>query len=194
MFRRVGLLAAFLLLMSTGSAAAATSTVTMTNRAFTPANQTVALGNSVRWQNTSGKKHTATPTINWSWGGVTVKAGHTSNAVAPTQSGSWPYFCALHPARHKGTINVPVAVDQLAGTTATFFRFPLATFTAPGVFVHVLWVRKNGGWWALRATTQSPSVSIFFPSSGTWDVRSRMYWQLGSATSGYSPITTVTVF
>src|SRR5689334_7912677 len=127
MIRRVGLLSVFLLLMSAGSASAATSTVTVTNRAFAPATQTVALGNSVRWQNTSGKKHTATPTINWSWGGVTVKAGQTSIAVAPTQSGSWPYFCSLHPARHKGTINVPVTVDQAAGTTATFFTFTLGT-------------------------------------------------------------------
>jgi len=194
MIRRVGLLCVPLLLMTASSASAATATVTMTNRAFTPATQTVALGSSVRWQNVSGKKHTATPTINWSWGGVTVKAGKTSAAVFPTQAGSWPYFCSLHPARHKGTIEVPVTVDQSAGTTATFFTFTLGTVAAPGVSVHELWVRQNGGQWALRATTQAPTVAIFFPSAGTWDVRSRMYWQLGSATSGYSPITTVTVF
>ena len=193
MIRRVGLLAASLLLLTSGSASAATSTVTMLNSGFVPANQTVALGSSVNWHNASTKKHTATPVVNWSWGGVTVKAGKTSVAVYPTQAGSWSYFCSLHPSR-KGTIEVPITVDQTAGTTATFFTFTLGTVTAPGVSVHQLWVRQNGGAWALRASTQAKTVSIFFPSAGTWDVRTIMRWQLGSATSGYSPITTVQVF
>jgi plastocyanin len=194
MIRRVGLLSAFLLLLTSGSASAATATVTVTNRAFTPATQTVALGSSVRWQNTSGKKHTATPTVNWSWGGVTIKPGTTSAAVYPTQAGSFPYFCSLHPSRHTGTIAVPLTVDQSAGTTATYFTFTLGTVQAPGVSVHEMWVRQNGGAWALRVSTQAPTVQIFFPSPGTWDVRTIMRWQLGSATSGYSPITTITVF
>lgn len=194
MIRRAGLLATLLVVLANGSASAAPATVTVTGRAFTPATQTVSLGNAVQWKNVSGKKHTATPLVNWSWGSVTFRAGKTSAAVYPTQAGSWAYFCSLHPSRHKGTIDVPVGVDQTAGTTATFFTFTLGTVQAPGVSVHELWVRQNGGQWALRATTQAPSVSIFFPSAGTWDVRSRMYWQLGSATSGYSPVTTITVF
>lgn len=182
-------------LLSTGSASAATVTVKMSNSAFTPATQTVALGSSVRWQNTSGRKHTATPTLNWSLGGgVTVKAGKTSAAIYPTQAGSWPYFCALHPSRHKGTIEVPVTVDQAAGTTETFFTFTLGTVGAPGVSVHDVYVRQNGGGWQLMASSQAASISIFFPSAGTWDVRTQMRWQLGSAASGYSPITTVQVF
>ncbi len=194
MIRRVGLLSVFLLLLSSGSASAATATVTVTNRAFTPATQTVMLGSSVRWQNTSGKKHTAVPVVNWSWGGVTIRAGKTPAAVYPTQAGSFPYFCSLHPARHRGTIAVPITVDQTAGTTATFFTLTLGTVQAPGVSAHQVWVRQNGGAWALRASTQAPTVSIFFPSAGTWDLRTRMVWQLGSQTSDYSPITTITVF
>jgi plastocyanin len=194
MIRRVGLLSAFLLVLSTGSASAATATVTVTNRAFTPAIQTVALGSSVRWQNTSGRKHNVTPTVNWSFSGVTVRAGRTSAPVYPTQAGSWPYFCSLHPAGHKGTIAVPLTVDQLAGPVGQFFNITMGTVQAPGVSVHQLWVRQNGGAWVLRVSTQAPSVSIFFPSAGTWDLRSIMRWQLGSATSGWSPITTITVF
>jgi plastocyanin len=194
MIRRVALLTTFLVLFTSGSASAATATVTVTNSAFTPATQTVALGNSLRWQNTSGKKHNATPIVNWSWGGVTVRAGRTSAAVYPTQAGSFPYFCSLHPSRHKGTIAVPLTVDQLAGTVGTFFNFTLGTVQAPGVSVHELWVRQNGGQWALRVSTQAPTVSIMFTSAGTWDVRTIMRWQLGSATSGWSPITTLSVF
>lgn len=194
MIRRVGLLSAFLLLLTSGSASAATATVNVTNKAFTPATQTVALGSSVRWQNTSGKKHNVTPMVNWSFGGVTVKAGKTSAAVYPTQAGSFAYFCSLHPTRHTGTLAVAMTVDQLAGTTATYFTFTLGTVQAPGVSAHELWVRQNGGQWAIRVSTREPSVSLFFPSAGTWDVRTRMYWALGSATSGWSPTTTLTVF
>src|SRR5687767_11435370 len=115
MIRRVALLSTLLLLLTSGSASAATATVTVTNRAFTPATQTVALGNSVQWKNVSGRKHNVTPTVNWSFGGVTVRSGGTSAAVYPTQAGSFAYFCSLHPAGHKGTIAVPLTVDQLAG-------------------------------------------------------------------------------
>lgn len=194
MIRRVALLATFLVLLTPGSAAAATATVTVTNRAFTPATQIVTLGNAVQWKNVSGKKHTATPTVNWSWGGVTVRSGRTSAAVYPTQAGSWPYFCSLHPARHKGTISVPLRVDQLAGTVGQFFNVTMGTIQAPGVSVHELWVRQNGGQWALRASTQAPSISIMITSAGTWELRTMMRWQLGGAQSGWSPITTITVF
>lgn len=188
------MLAAFLMVLSTGSASAAPAVVNITNSAFTPQTQTVALGAAVQWQNVSGRKHMATPTVNWSWAGVAVRPGRTSAAVYPTQAGSWPYFCSLHPSRHRGTIAVPLTVDQTAGTTATYFKLTLGTVTAPGVSVHEVYVRQNGGAWQLRVSTQQPQVSIFFPSAGTWDVRTRMRWQLGSATSGDSPITTLTVF
>jgi plastocyanin len=194
MIRRVGLLVTSLLLMSAGSASAAPATVTVTNRAFTPATQTVALGNAVQWQNVSLKKHTATPSVNWSWGGVTVRAGRTSAAVYPTQAGSWPYFCSLHPARHRGTIEVPLTVDHLADSVGAFFLVTLGTVQAPGVSVHELWVRQNGGQWALRVSTQSPTVSIMFTSAGTWELRTMMRWQLGGGQSGWSPVTTLTVF
>ncbi len=109
------------------------------------------LGNSVKWRNTTGKRHDATPTVNWSWAAVSVAAGATSAAVSPSQAGSFPYFCSLHPTI-KGTINVPMTVSPLAGTTATFFSLTLGTVTAPGVLVHQVEVRLNGGAWQLRAT------------------------------------------
>jgi plastocyanin len=193
--RRAALLAALLMVLSTGSASALTSTVKMSNYTFTPRKQGVTLGNSVRWKNVSGKRHTATPTLNWSLGGgVTVNAGTTSAAISPTQAGTWPYFCSIHPSLMRGKIRVPMTVDQTAGTTATYFTLTLGTVPAPGVSVHEVYVRQNGGAWQLRVTTAATSTSIFFPSPGTWDARTRMRWQLGGQTSGYSPITTLQVF
>jgi plastocyanin len=193
MLRRAALLVAMLMAMLPGSASAATATVMIANGTFTPATQTVTLGNAVRWQNATRKKHNATPLVNWSWGRVTVKAGKTSALVYPTQAGSFRYVDTLHP-KLKGTIAVPITVDQSVGTTETFFKLTLGTVQAPGVSAHELYVRLNGGEWVPRVYTRDPTVSIFFPSAGTWDLRTRMVWALGSQTSDYSPITTLTVF
>lgn len=195
MVRRAAIAAAFLLVLSTGSAAATTSTVKMVSYYFSPKSQVVTLGNSVKWKNVSGRKHTATPTLNWSLGGgVTVLAGATSAAIAPTQAGTFAYFCAIHPSLMKGKIKVPVTVSPTAGNTATSYTLTLGTVTAPGVLVHDVYVRQNGGGWQLRVQTAQPQVSIFLTQPGTWDVRTQMRYQLGGSTSGYSPITTVQVF
>jgi hypothetical protein len=87
-----------------------------------------------------------------------------------------------------------MTVSPLAGTTATFFTLTLGTVKAPGVLVHQVEVRQNGGAWTLRVTTAEPTTSIFFPSPGTWDIRTRLRYQLGGATSGWSPIKSVEVF
>lgn len=194
MFRRSAFTVLILVLLSTSSASAATSTVKMVNFGFTPKTQTVRLGNSVKWKNISTKRHTATPTNTWSWSGVSVAKGTTSSAVSPTQAGSFPYFCSIHPTKMAGTINVPMTVSPLAGNTGTFFTLTLGTVTTPGVLVHQVEVRQNGGAWQLRATTAAPTVSIFFPTAGTWDIHTRLRYQLGGATSGWSPIATVVVF
>jgi plastocyanin len=187
------LLAAFLMVLSTGSASAATYTVKMSSFAFTPKSQTVTLGNAVRWKNISGRRHTATPVVNWSWGGVSVAAG-SAKTVWPTQAGSFPYYCSLHPIKMKGTVSVAMTVSPSAGSAGTLFKLTLGTVTAPGVSVHQVEVRVNGGAWLLRATTAAPSTSIMITQAGTWDIRTRMRWQLGGQTSNWSPISTVQVF
>lgn len=165
----------------------------MSNYAFTPKNQVVTLGGSVAWRNTSTRKHTATPSVAWAWASMTVKPGTTSSAVTFHQAGSFPYHCSIHPRRMKGTITVPMTVSPLVGTTGTFFALTLGTVQAPGVLVHEVYVRQNGGAWMLRASTAAPLTSIFFPTPGTWDVHTRLRYQLGGSTSGWSPIVTLSV-
>src|SRR5262245_31306354 len=158
MFRRVGILATALLMLTATNVSAATTTVTVNNTGFTPKIKTLTITNSVKWKNTSGRRHSATPTVNWSWSSVTVNANTTSAAITPTQTGSFPYFCQFHPTL-KGTLNVAMSVSPLAGTTATLFGIRLGTVTSPGVLVHQVEVRRNGGAWTLRYTTNSPTVS-----------------------------------
>ena len=193
MVRRAALLAVIAVLLSTSSVLAATSTVKMYNNYFSPKTQTITIGNSVKWRNVSTKRHDATPTVNWSWGGVSVAAGATSPVVTPTQAGSFAYFCSLH-ATMKGTVKVRMQVSPAAGTTGTYFLLTLGTVTTPGVLVHQVEARLNGGAWQLRATTAAPQTSLLFTTAGTWDLRTRLRYQLGGQTSGYSPLSTIQVF
>ena len=194
MVRLAAALAFIVMILSTTSASAATATVTMTSYAFTPKAPTVRLGNSVKWRNTSTRTHTATPSVNWSWGGLSVARGMTSAEVAPTQAGTFPYFCSIHPTLMRGKIKVPMTVSPSGGNTATSFTLTLGTVKAPGVLVHDVYIRRNGGAWQPRVQTAEPIVSIFFTQTGTWDLRTQMRYQLGGATSGFSPISTVVVF
>jgi plastocyanin len=192
MFRRAVVMAAVMMLLATSSVSAATTTVTVTNSGFTAKAPKIRIGNSVKWKNTANRRHSPTPTVNWSFSGVSVAAGTTSAAVTPTQTGSFPYFCSLHPTM-KGTIKVPMRVSPLAGTTATFFTLTLGTVTAPGVLVHQVEARLNGGAWVLRHTGNQASINLLFTSVGTWQIRTRLRYQLGGATSGWSPVSTIQV-
>ena len=193
MFKRASLVALLLMVLSTSSVLAATKTVTVTNKAFKPGTVSITVGDSVTFTNGTLKSHSPTPTNNYSWSGVTVTAGH-SVVVTPTQSGSYPYFCALHPLRHKGTVAVKMGVSPAAGTTATMYHFTLGTVTAPGVLVHQLYSRLNGGAWALLGTTAAPTFDHLLVTTGTWEFEVRMKYVLGGATSDFSPISTVMVF
>ena len=194
MFRRAGFIALALVLLSTGSVSAAVPKVTMTSYAFTPATKTIKVGKPLKWKNTSTRRHTATPSINWSWGGVDVAAGIASPLVTPTQTGTYPYFCSIHPTKMKGTLAVAMVVTPAAAGIGAFFTLTLGTVQSPGVSVHDVEVRKDGGAWQGKATTSQPVTSFFFTQAGTWDIRTRLRWQLGGQTTGWSPISTVVVF
>jgi len=181
-------------MLSTGSVSAAIPKITMSSYAFTPTLKTIKVGKPVKWKNTSTRRHTATPSINWSWGGVDVAAGTASVPVTPTQTGTYVYFCSIHPTRMMGRLAVAMIVTPTAGSTATFFTVTLGTVQSPGVSVHDVEVRRNGGAWQGKATTNQPVTSFFFTQTGTWDIRTRLRWQLGGQTTEWSPIFTVVVF
>ena len=169
-----------------------TYTVTMAKKKYLPANQTVALGDSVKWYNKSAYTRNAIPTFASAWGPVTVAPKHTSSPVTLTQAGTFPYASGK-PKRMKGKIIVPMTVSPSAGNTGTFFLLTLGTEKAPGVLVHDVYVRQNGGSWQGRAATAEPTISIFFPTAGTWDIHTRLRYQLGGATSDWTPDVTVQV-
>jgi plastocyanin len=192
MFRRVGLAVLALFVLSTGSVSAETVKVRMVGTGFSPINKTVPLGYALKFKNTTAKRHTAVPSVNWSFGGVDVAAG-AAVTVYPSQAGTFRYLCTLHPS-HQGTIRVPMSVTPLGGTTSTDFVFTLGTVNAPGVLVHQVEARLGTGAWVLRATTANATWALRFTTPGTYEVRTRMRYQLSGQVSEYSPSTTIVVF
>jgi plastocyanin len=99
-FRRFALSAALLgcaLLALSGSAVAATRSVTIAGFAFDPATRTIAVGDKVTWTNTDGTGHTATAN-----GGAfdtgTIAASGGSASVTFTTTGTYAYHCKIHPS------------------------------------------------------------------------------------------------
>ena len=80
-----------------------THTVVMEGTAFTPANLTVAAGDSVVWANKDPFPHTATSNEG-GFDSNQVQAGKSWKYVA-RKKGEFAYICSLHPTM-KGTLRV----------------------------------------------------------------------------------------
>lgn len=73
---------------------------------FQPANVTVPPGTTVRWRSVSTVAHTVTPDNHQEFSRATlVTAGQSSTHTFST-TGTFPYFCELHPPGMTGTIVV----------------------------------------------------------------------------------------
>ncbi|MFH1068391.1 MAG: choice-of-anchor D domain-containing protein [Candidatus Glassbacteria bacterium] len=76
-----------------------TYTVLMPGNVFSPNNLTIAVGDTVLWNNSDTKAHTATSgtngVANGLWNSGNLNSGQTFKHVF-TQKGSFPYFCLYH--------------------------------------------------------------------------------------------------
>ncbi len=89
---------------STGSTSPVETRVGIENFSFTPGDLVVAVGTTVEWQNrASGTSHTTTA-VDGEWDSGSL-AGGGSFSQTFTETGSFDYFCAIHPAM-TGTITV----------------------------------------------------------------------------------------
>ena len=106
-------------------AEAATASVAISNFAFTPASQTVTVGDTVTWTNNGAAPHTVTSDT-----GTTLDSGNmATNATYSkvfTAAGTYPYHCAIHPAM---VASVIVAAQATATATATATTTATATAT-----------------------------------------------------------------
>jgi plastocyanin len=96
---------------------AATFEVGMVNFAFSPQDQTVAPGDTVRWINQSISPHTSTSGTNGVpdsfWNSGTVSSGDTFTMVIILAPNTYPYYCAFHWSMGMtGTITVGVGIGE----------------------------------------------------------------------------------
>jgi glucose/arabinose dehydrogenase/plastocyanin len=130
----------FGLLLIVAGAAATTHTVTCQNFAFSPANITVAPGDTVHWQWVNGS-HTATSGTNCTYDGLYFNqainvTNQTFDWVVPSSGvGLVPYFCVPHcvMAEMKGTITIVSGVNaDFTITVDGAQEVPMATTPATG--------------------------------------------------------------
>jgi plastocyanin len=175
-------------------APAATRTVSMVDFDFSPRTQRVAQGDTVRWQNSGVRTHTATqdaPLALFNTG--SVAAGATSAGTVLVAAGAYPYHCAIHPSM-VGSIKVPVKVAPLSGTTATTFTVTVAAQAAPSGFVYDVQRRiGTGSWTAWRTGIATASVTFRATTAGQYSFRAMLRRLSTGAKSRPSPAKTVTV-
>jgi plastocyanin len=191
MLRRIGLIAATLMLTSVASVSASTQTITVTTKAYPPSTSAV-VGDTVTWDNQSGFNHTVTGDSPLALFNKPLNDG-ASASRSFTAAGSFPYHCMIHPFM-QGDIKVAMTASPTSGDMATAFTISWATITAPNALRYVVQVRAPGGQFApFRNGAKVPSAVFHPTSTGSWAFRSRLKRVHNGAQSGWSPTLVVQV-
>jgi plastocyanin len=194
--RAVGpILAGLFLALTALPAGAATKTVAVVDYDFSPRTVKIAQGDTVQWQNTGTRTHTATqnaPLALFNTGNIAP--GTTSAGTVLNAAGNYAYHCAIH-ASMVGSVKVPVKVAPTSGTTATVFTITVATQAALDGFVYDVQekVGDTGAWTAYRRGATTAAVTFTATSAGTYSFRSSLRKLSTGAKSKPSPAKTVTV-
>ena len=185
-------------MLSAVTVLAATKTVSISSTHYTPATVTVAMGGSVKWKNTTGKKHNVTADAfflgSWFWPSTTIKAHTTSAALTFPEAGTFTYHDSQSAAL-RGTVSVPMKADAVVVSQGSSLTLTLGTKPTSdgGPVSHEVQARVNGGAWSTIATTLSTTTGFTPTSAGTWEFQTRLYHALSGATTGWSPTLTITV-
>ena len=96
----------------------ATAEVDTIDFAFDSPDTVVAPDGQVKWSNTGAKPHTATfDDVSLDTG--RIEPGASAELTAPSQPGSYSYFCAVHPTQMRGVLVVsPVEAAAAPATTS----------------------------------------------------------------------------
>ena len=199
MVRRAAFASVLLSVLLAANALAAGTTVKITKTAYSPASITVAMGGTVAWNNTTTAKQNVTPDASFLatmfWPAKTMKKHKTSSAVTFPDAGTFTYHNSLHTGFH-GTVVVPMssdAVDISLNGSVTLYLGTVPTGTGGQPVAHYVQASLNGGAWTTIASTQTNTYSWKPSAAGTWQVETRLRHMLSGATSGWSPLLTITV-
>jgi plastocyanin len=196
MLRRAALAAAAALLIASSSAYAAQKTVQMNNNFYDKANITIAMGDTVVWNNPAGtpsRDHTSNANLFSRWSEY-VDNGTSSDPVLFNRAGVYAYHCTIHNSM-KGSVKVKMSRTPSSGTDeSTIFTIRVATGSAPTGFVQDVQMRKGNAAFAMFITLNNTTqTTTFNPTSpGRYQFRSRLR-QVGGSATPYSPAVTINV-
>lgn len=104
---------------------------------FDEADTVVASGGKVTWANQGAKPHTATfDDVDLDTG--RIEPGASASLEAPTQPGSYSYFCAIHPTQMRGVLVVPAKVAAAPDGSAAPVATPVDEETDGTVLAYVI--------------------------------------------------------
>jgi plastocyanin len=191
MIRRLALLSAAAVLLTSTTASAAGPTIDIVNFDFQGSPATAALGDSVSWHNTTSTTlHTSTGDKNLSLWSFHVPAGTTRSRTF-RQAGTYTFHCAIHATMH-GTVRVPMEGDTTL-STGGHGSLKVATVAAPSGFRYVIQRAAPSGSFTSWRTITSATTTWKTSTTGTWRFRAALQRISDSAKSGWSPALSIVV-
>ena len=191
MIRRVALVSAICIIVAATPVTAASHTVSVVDFAFTQSQVSVALGDSVRWDNTGSFTHSTTgdsPLALWSIDLPSGGAGTRSFR----QAGTFRYHCRFHSSM-TGAVQVPMRASDTTPKVDQQVTLSVATIGAPAGYRYSIQRRAPGGSFKTWKAITGKSTSFKGKSTGTWRFRSRLVRTADGAASGWSPSISVRV-
>ena len=198
MLRRAALAAVFLTLLTVASASAATTkTVSIYATKYSPTPVQIAMGDSVKWTNTTRKSHTvasdAAMLSSWFFPNKTMARHKTSTPVTFPEAGTFLYHDTNNAAL-RGQVSVPMKTDTTVVTLGGSTVIVLGTVGVAAPMVHVVQARLNGGAWSIVYSSNGNSFTFKPSSAGTWELQTYIHHALSGWNTGTSPILTVTAY
>ena len=180
-------------LLATALPAHASVSVQMEDFRFNPRNELLTQGAQLTWFNAGTVNHTSTqdgPLKFWNTG--QVASSTFSNAVTLWAAGRFTYHCNNHPIM-TGIVRIPVTASSATltlGEPVTITMSSSSTFK--GYTFDVQRRRDDKAWVTFKTGVGSASVESTPKRVGEFRYRARIV-NLGGATGGWSPATTVSV-
>jgi plastocyanin len=186
MIRRLVCVSAICIVVGAAPVAAATHTVTVVDFAFKGGQVSVALGDTVRWDNTGGFTHSTTgdpPLALWS---IDIPAGGAKTRTF-RQAGTFGYYCRFH-SQMVGAVKVPMRVSDSTPRAGQEVTLTVATVGAPAGYCYSIQRQAPGGSFKTWKAITGRTTHFKSKNTGTWHFRSRLLRTADGATSGWSPL------
>ena len=167
---------------------ATTVGVSIETTKFNPKNVAIALGQIVRWTNTSAVNHNVTDTTGMGYFGSGTIAPAGTYQFTFAAAGNFPYRSTLGPSGMTGSVSVPGVVAPTTGGTSTTFTVTWASAPLPSGYVVDVQIRRPGtSTWTNWRLNQTGTSTTFIPDAGTgtYEFRARLK-RTGVGSAAYS--------